>query len=225
MLYLRRMARNIKRVTEGAVAIAGGKLDEHIEVRSSDDTRLLAETFNAMGDRLREQIAREAESRQFESFMRLSAMLTHDLKNSIQALTLIVSNMEQQFHREEFRMDAMQSLRDATSQLGALVAKLSEPVRSLSGEFKRPRPVDLIPVIRRALGRTAEPAASMHEIDINLPPTLVAIADDERIEKVSRIWRSTRSKRWARREANLTSLLARLRKASSFSASPTQGRE
>ncbi len=184
MLYLRRLARNIKRVTEGAVAIAGGKLDEHIEVRSSDDTRLLAETFNAMGDRLREQIAREAESRQFESFLRLSAMLTHDLKNSIQALTLIVSNMEQQFHREEFRADAMQSLRDATSQLGVLVAKLSEPVRSLSGEFKIPRPVDLIPVMRRALSRTAEPAASMHEIDINLPPTLVAVADDERIEKV-----------------------------------------
>jgi signal transduction histidine kinase len=183
-LYLRRLSRNIKRVTEGAVAIAGGKLDERIEVRSSDDTRLLAETFNKMGDRFREQIVREAESRQFESFLRLSAMLTHDLKNSIQALTLIVSNMEQQFHREEFRMDAMQSLRDATSQLGVLVAKLSEPVRSLSGEFKIPRPVDLVPVLKRALSRTAEPAASMHEIDIQLPSSLVAVADDERIEKV-----------------------------------------
>jgi signal transduction histidine kinase len=184
LFYLRRTARSIERVTEGAVAIAGGKLDERIEVRSSDETRVLAETFNAMGDRLREQIAREAESRQFESFMRLSAMLTHDLKNSILALSLIVNNMEQQFHREEFRMDAMQSLRDATSQLGALVAKLSEPVRSLSGEFKRPRPVDLIPVIRRALSRTAEPAAEMHDVEIDLPASLVAIADDERIEKV-----------------------------------------
>jgi signal transduction histidine kinase len=184
LVFLRRMARNIERVTEGAVAIAGGKLDERIEVRSSDETHLLAETFNAMSDRLREQIAREAESRQFESFLRLSAMLTHDLKNSIQALSLIVSNMEQQFHREEFRADAMQSLRDATSQLGLLVAKLSEPVRSLSGEFKRPRPVDLIPVLKRALSRTAEPAASMHEIEINLPSQLIAFADDERIEKV-----------------------------------------
>jgi signal transduction histidine kinase len=184
LFYLRRTARSIKRVTEGAVAIAKGKLDERIEVRSSDETRLLAETFNAMGDRLREQIAREAESRQFESFLRLSAMLTHDLKNSIQALSLIVGNMEQQFHREEFRTDAMQSLRDATSQLSALVAKLSEPVRSLSGEFKRPRPVDLVPVIRRALARTAEPAAEMHDVEIQLPSTLVAVADDERIERV-----------------------------------------
>jgi signal transduction histidine kinase len=184
LLFLRRTARSIERVTESAVAIAGGKLDERIAVRSSDETHVLAGTLNAMGDRLREQIVREAESRQFESFIRLSAMLTHDLKNSIQALSLIVGNMEQQFHREEFRTDAMESLRDATSQLGLLVAKLSEPVRSLSGEFKRPRPVDLVPVIRRALSRTAEPAAEMHEIEIHLPSSLVAVADDERIEKV-----------------------------------------
>ncbi len=183
-LYLRRQAGSIQRITEGAVAIAGGKLDERIEVRSSDETRVLAETFNRMSDRLSEQIAREAETRQFESFMRLSAMLTHDLKNSIQALSLIVANMEQQFHREEFRADAMQSLRDATAKLGTLVAKLSEPVRSLSGEFKRPRPLDLVPVIRRALDPTAGQAAEMHEVDIRLPPTLTAVADDERVEKV-----------------------------------------
>lgn len=184
MLNLRRTARNIERVTRGAVAIAGGKLNERIEVRSSDETRLLAETLNVMTERLREQIAREAESRQFASFMRLSAILTHDLKNSILALSLLVSNMEQQFDREEFRADAMRSLTDATDKLRALVAKLSEPVRSLSGEFKRPRPVDLIPVIKRALARTAEPAATSHEVEIHLPSSLVAIADDERIEKV-----------------------------------------
>jgi signal transduction histidine kinase len=185
MVSLRRTARSIERVTEGAVAIAGGRLDQHIEVRSSDETRLLAETFNAMTDRLREQIARETETRQFESFMRLSAMLTHDLKNSILALSLLVGNMEQQFDREEFRADAMKSLTEATDKLRALVAKLSEPVRSLSGEFKLPRPYDLIPIIKRALALTAEPSASMHEVEIHLPDSpLVAVIDDERIERV-----------------------------------------
>jgi len=184
MVSLRRTARSIERVTEGAVAIAGGRLDQHIEVRSSDETRLLAETFNAMTDRLREQIARETETRQFESFMRLSAMLTHDLKNSILALSLLVSNMEQQFDREEFRADAMKSLTEATNKLRALVAKLSEPVRSLSGEFKLPRPHDLIPIIKRALAPTAEPSSSFHEVEIHLPSSLVAVIDDERIERV-----------------------------------------
>jgi HAMP domain-containing protein len=56
-LMARRMERSIERVTAGAVAIAGGQLDQRIEVRSSDETRLLAESFNRMSDRLREQIA------------------------------------------------------------------------------------------------------------------------------------------------------------------------
>jgi signal transduction histidine kinase len=183
-LVFRRMSDSIKRVTEGAVAIAKGQLDQRIEVRSSDETRLLAESFNQMTDRLREQIAREAESRQFQSFMRLSAMLTHDLKNSISALSLIVSNMERRSHQEEFRASAMRSLTEATDKLRALVAKLSEPVRSLSGEFKRPRPVDLVPIIKRSLAATAEPSSSLHEIEVRLPPELTAIADDERMEKV-----------------------------------------
>ena len=46
---------------------------------------------------------------QFDSFMRLSAMLTHDLKNSILTLSLIVDNMKEQFDKEEFRADAMKS--------------------------------------------------------------------------------------------------------------------
>ena len=183
-LSLRRTARSIERVTEGAVAIAGGKLDERIEVRSSDETRLLAESFNAMTERLREQIAHEAETRQFESFMRLSAILTHDLKNSILALSLLVSNMKERFHREDFREDALLSLTEATDNLRALVARLSEPVRSLSGEFKRPRPVDLIPVIKRVTARIIEPANLPHEVEIALPSSLVAVADGERIERV-----------------------------------------
>ncbi len=183
-LVVRRTARSIERVTEGAVAIAGGNLEQRIEVRSSDETHLLAESFNRMTDRLREQIAREAESRQFQSFMRLSAMLTHDLKNSISSLSLLVRNMERQFHNEEFRADAMLSLKEATDNLRSLVAKLSEPVQSLSGEHQRPRPTDLVPIIKRVLAATVEAAGPLHEIETHLPSSLVATVEADRIEKV-----------------------------------------
>jgi signal transduction histidine kinase len=178
-----RTAHSIERVTEGAVAIAAGRFDQRIDVRSSDETSLLAQSFNIMSDRLRQQMAREAETRQFEAFLRLSAMMTHDLKNAIAALSLIVRNMERQFHREEFRADAMQSLKLATDKLRALVARLSGPVESLSGEFKRPRPIDLVPVIRRVLAATAIPAGSI-QLETRLPATLVAAVDAERIERV-----------------------------------------
>jgi signal transduction histidine kinase len=178
-----RTARSIERVTEGAVAIAGGQLDQRIEVRSSDETRLLAESFNIMTDRLREQMAREAEMRQFQAFLRLSAMMTHDLKNAIAALSLIVSNMERRFHHEEFRADAMRSLTLATDKLRALVAKLSGPVESLSGEYKRPMPTDLVPLIRRVLDSTAKQAGAI-QLETRLPDRLIAAVDAERIERV-----------------------------------------
>lgn len=183
-VVVRRTARSIERVTEGAVAIAAGNLDQRIEVTSSDETHLLAESFNLMTARLREQIAREAETRQFESFLRISAMLTHDLKNAIASLSLLVRNMEHQFHREEFRADAMLSLTEATDKLRNLVSKLSEPVRSMSGEHGRPRPTDLIRVIRRVLDTTAGPYSTQHKIVTELPETLVATVDAERMEKV-----------------------------------------
>jgi signal transduction histidine kinase len=183
-LVVGRTSRQIERVTEGAVAIAEGHLDQRIEVRSNDETRLLAESFNKMSDRLREQMGREAEMKQFQAFLRLSAMMTHDLKNAIAALSLIVRNMERRFHREEFRADAMQSLTLATDKLRALVAKLSGPVESLSGEYRRPRPADLIPIIEHVLALTATPAASLYQIETRLPPTLVAPVDAERIERV-----------------------------------------
>jgi signal transduction histidine kinase len=182
--FVSRTARHIERVTEDSVAIANGNLDQRIEARSSDQMRILADSFNRMSDRLREQIARETESRQFQSFMRLSAMLTHDLKNAISSLSLLVRNMEHQSHNAEFRADAMRSLKDATDKLRALVARLSEPVRSLSGEFQLPRPTDLVPIIKRVLDATALNSAQLHEVETRLPPLLVATVDGERLEKV-----------------------------------------
>ncbi|MGB8508304.1 MAG: ATP-binding protein, partial [Pyrinomonadaceae bacterium] len=178
-------AQRIERVAAGAAAIAGGDLNQHIDLHTSGAMNALVENFNRMSDRLRELIARESESKQFESFMRLSAMLTHDLKNAITALSMLVSNMERQFHREEFRADAILSLREATEKLNRIVARLSEPVKSMSGEYRRAaRPADLVPVFRRVLAANAEPYATLYHIEEHLPEALVATVEISRIEAV-----------------------------------------
>ncbi|MER3459241.1 MAG: two-component sensor histidine kinase, partial [Chloroflexota bacterium] len=43
---------SIRRVTRGAKAIASGKLDYQIKVKSSDETGVLADAFNRMAARL-----------------------------------------------------------------------------------------------------------------------------------------------------------------------------
>jgi len=177
-------SRGIQRVTEDLSAIVKGELDRKIEVQSSDDARGIADRINVVTERLRAQIAREEESRQFESFVRLSAMLTHDLKNAIEALSLIVGNMERHFDNEQFRVDALKSLTGATDKLKGIVARLSRPLTSLSGEHKRPADVDLVPILKRVVAIRAEPQRHKHTIDLRLPERLFALVDAASIEDV-----------------------------------------
>lgn len=182
--HVRGRSAGMERVTEDLSAIAKGELDRRIILESSDDARGLADNINVVTERLRAQIAREEESRQFESFVRLSAMLTHDLKNAIEALSLTVSNMERHFDNPQFRADALKGLNTATDKLKALVARLAKPVSSLSGEHKRPTNVDLVPILKRVVAMTAEPVRSKHTIVTRLPPSLFALVDAARVEEV-----------------------------------------
>lgn len=182
--HYQRKSRSIERVTEDVAAIAKGELDLEVQARSRDDMRPLADSVNLVTKRLREQIARESETRQFQAFVRLSAMLTHDLKNAIGGLSLMVSNMEEHYANEQFRVDAMRSLTLAAEKLKSLVERISHPVTALSGEFKRPSPVDLAPLIRRVISETIGRVSGTHHLNVELPASLFALVDDERIEKV-----------------------------------------
>ena len=174
----------MEKVTAGVAAIARGDLDHRIEALSSDEIRPISDNLNLMTAQLREQIARETEARQFQSFVRLSAMLTHDLKNAIEALSLIVSNMERHFDNAAFRADAMQSLNIATQNLRSLVDRLTNTRNNFEREFKRPQPVDLVTLLTRVIKLTAEPALGKEQIVTDLPASLPALVDAERIEKV-----------------------------------------
>jgi signal transduction histidine kinase len=182
--HVQKRSRGIVRVSEDLSAIAKGELDRRIILQSSDDARGLADNINVVTERLRAQIAREEESRQFASFVRISAMLTHDLKNAIEALSLTVGNMERHFDNPQFRVDAMKSLTSATDKLKGIVARLARPLTSLSGEHKRPTNVDLVPILQRVIAMTAEPMRGKHTIVTRLPPSLYALADAARVEEV-----------------------------------------
>jgi signal transduction histidine kinase len=182
--HVNKRSRGMARVSEDLSAIAKGELDRRIILKSSDDARVIADNINVVTEQLREKIRREQESRQLESFVRFSAMLTHDLKNAIEGLSLTVSNMEHHFDNPQFRTDAMKGLTGATDKLKALVARLARPVTSLSGEHKRPAKVDLVPMMQRVIAMNAEPLRGKHKIVTRLPQSVYALVDAARIEEV-----------------------------------------
>jgi signal transduction histidine kinase len=172
---------SIQRVTRGAKAITAGQLDAPIQVKTNDETRVLADAFNRMAARLREMVAKESERRQFESFARLSAVLTHDLKNQILSLSLLVANMERKFDREGFREDAMHTLSESVENLQNIVARLSDPLGQSRGARQRE---DLNLIVERVLQRTAEQASERYQIAATLLPRLTALVDAKAIERV-----------------------------------------
>ena len=91
--------------------------------------------------------------------------------------------MERHFENAEFRADAMETLRGATDNLRAIVTRLSQPITTLSGEHKRPRAVDLVPMLRRVISMTAAQAGT-HKTVVKLPESLFAFVDIDRMQKV-----------------------------------------
>jgi signal transduction histidine kinase len=172
---------SIRRVTFGAKAIASGQLDHQIVVQTNDETRVLAHAFNRMAAKLREMLKKEGEQKQFESFARLSSVLTHDLKNQILSLSLLVNNMEKKFHREGFREDAMRTLSDAVENLTNLVAKLSDP-RTPTKRVREQS--DLTHLVERVLQRTAKQATGKYNLTAKLTPNVSATVDGKAIERV-----------------------------------------
>jgi signal transduction histidine kinase len=180
---LEKHARNLERVAEGAAAIAEGNLDKSIGALSSEDLQPLGANVTVITEHLRAQMKREHEAQQFQTFARLTAMLTHDIKNSITALSLLVKNMETHYHNEEFREDVMKSLRLTADKLQKVIEEINQPVTTLSSDFKLPAPDDIIPIIKRVVAATAR-QTSLHEIELKLPENLIVKIVPEKIEKV-----------------------------------------
>ncbi|NQY35768.1 MAG: PEP-CTERM system histidine kinase PrsK [Alteromonadaceae bacterium] len=65
-----------------------------------------------------------AESKQFDTFNRMSAFLVHDLKNVQAQLTLISSNAKKHRDNPEFVDDAFETIESATARLGKVLTQL-----------------------------------------------------------------------------------------------------
>jgi putative PEP-CTERM system histidine kinase len=91
---------------------------------------------------------RLAESRQFETYHRLTAFVMHDLRNLAAQLALIVSNAEQHKRNPEFVDDAIGTIANSTERMQRLIDQLQR--REMQASTRR---VALAEVARRACER------------------------------------------------------------------------
>jgi len=88
-----------------------------------------------------------AQSREFETFHRLTSFVIHDLKNSISALSMLSQNALKNFDDPEFQRDAIKTVAKTADRMKALLGRLSSAPEPTALRFE---PVDLATLVLEA---------------------------------------------------------------------------
>lgn len=71
-------------------------------------------------------VIRRNEQRQFEAIQRISASISHDIRNTVFSLNLLAQNLEKRFDNPEFRKDAIETIESSLQYLTKLVDQLQQ---------------------------------------------------------------------------------------------------
>ena len=128
----------ILNLTRGTAALAEGRLDERVVVRSDDELGQLGVAFNNMADRLVELQEDVRKKERQAMFGRISVGLVHDLSHPIQNIgnscKLIVKMFDDLEYRDAFRRTVEREL--------AQVKRVLDDLRNLA----RPAPLEYFPL-------------------------------------------------------------------------------
>jgi putative PEP-CTERM system histidine kinase len=88
-----------------------------------------------------------ADARQLEEFNKRFAFILHDTKNAVGQLSLLVRNVEQFGHDEEFRKDMVVTLRHSVEKLQGLLSQLRGDARDKDAEIPSTQYVNISAVV------------------------------------------------------------------------------
>jgi signal transduction histidine kinase len=142
--------RPLKRLTQGAVAITKGELNQHIRVKSRDEIGQLAESFNEMADAVAEVDRMKSE---------FVTIASHEFRTPIHAMLLGVSGILEGYSGEiddETRED-LQVVNEGIVRLTGLVENLLDLSRIESRKFElHLAPVSVKHILKSALGEVSQ---------------------------------------------------------------------
>jgi len=148
-----RITRPVKRLAEGARAVAGGDLAARVPITSGDEIGELAESFNRMTEQLLEQRERTVQAERVAAWRELARRLAHELKNPLFPLQITVENIRKARGLSAAEFDEV--IEESTATLLAELANLRTIVGRFSDFAKMPvpqlEPVDLNDVVNGVL--------------------------------------------------------------------------
>ncbi len=128
----------IRALQRGTQALAAGRLDSRVEIRTSDEFRALGDAFNTMADRLVELQENVKRQERQAMFGRIAAGLVHDLSHPVQNL----GNSTRLLIRDDIDEESRRSLLVTIERELETLKRFMEDLRNIV----RPRPVEHFPV-------------------------------------------------------------------------------
>lgn len=167
----------IRTLTEGVKAVAAGDLGREVHVRSKDEIGLLAREFNAMAASLSRQRAELLRAEQLAAVGRISAQITHEIRNPLNAIGL----------NAELLGDEVAASPEARALVAAIQREVDR-LEAITDEYLRfarlPKPAfareDLNEIVSGlATFIRPEMEAASVELELALAPALPAVRADE----------------------------------------------
>ncbi len=146
-LIAQRLLSPIRLLTEEVKAVAAGDLSRKVDVRSEDELGVLAREFNAMAASLDRQRAELTRAERLATVGRVSAQITHEIRNPLNAIGLNAELLAEEVERMAERRDG-EAGASATLEVRAIAQAIGREVDRLNAvteEYLRfarlPRPV------------------------------------------------------------------------------------
>ena len=173
-------ARRIRRLERAAERIADGMFDEPVTDEGQDEVGELARAF----ERMRRRLAQLDHARR-----EFIANASHELRTPVFSLGGFLELLDSEELDEETRREFLTTMREQVQRLEKLATELLDLSRLDAGHIDLDR--DVVPLDEVAKTAAAEFTAvalqSGHELEVDTPQPVVAIADEQRTLQIARI--------------------------------------
>ncbi len=148
-----RVTSPVRRLAEGARAVAAGNWSTRVETHSRDEIGELGKAFNRMTQQLSEQRERLLQAERVAAWRELARRLAHELKNPLFPLQITIENLEKVRAQRPEQFEEV--FRESTATLLAELNNLKTIIGRFSDFAKMPAPqpesINLNHVVREVL--------------------------------------------------------------------------
>ncbi|HEX8181604.1 MAG TPA: ATP-binding protein [Pyrinomonadaceae bacterium] len=186
-LVIRIISRPLRRLTEAAVAVAGGDYGTQVSVTSNDEVGLLAASFNEMSRKMAADI--EALRALNEQLIRteklaaagtLAAGVAHEVNNPLASISSLIQILQTRVAPDDEAKQATET-REMLRLIQTQIARITQVLRGMT-DFARARPPARAPLDVR---RTVEASLRLASFDKAFKHLRVTTVFDERAPAVS----------------------------------------